>query len=103
MEFLRKSLTGGYKDTNRPTISTPLPLPTVSKPPTSILPPSKVIRAISAYQPQAPQELSFQKGDFFHVVKDVGGQWYEAHNPITGSRGLVPRRLFEEFNKTAIP
>ena len=101
MEFLRKSLTGGSKDVNRPQISTPLP--TVSKPPTSILPPSKVIRAISAYQPQAPQELSFQKGDFFHVMSDGGGKWYEAHNPVTGSRGLVPRHLFEEFKKTATP
>ncbi|KAF8631290.1 hypothetical protein AX15_002611 [Amanita polypyramis BW_CC] len=103
MKSLRKSLTGGSKDANRPSISTPLPLPAVSKPPSSILPPSKVIRAASAYKPQAPQELPFQKGDFFYVLNDDGGQWYEAHNPVTGSRGLVPRHLFEEFNKTATP
>ncbi|KAF8639961.1 hypothetical protein AX17_001211 [Amanita inopinata Kibby_2008] len=103
MKSLRKSLTGG-KDSTRPLISTPLPLPAVSKPPSSILPPQKVIRAQSAYKPQAPQELPFQKGDFFYVLKDDDtGQWYEAHNPVTGSRGLVPRQLFEEFNKNVTP
>ncbi|KAK2466412.1 hypothetical protein APHAL10511_002054 [Amanita phalloides] len=101
MKSLRKSLTGGSKDAHRPSISTPLPLPAVSKPPSSILPPSKVIRAISAYKPQAPQELPFQKGDFFYVLNDDSQQWYEAHNPVTGSRGLVPKHLFEEFNKSA--
>ncbi|KIL68202.1 hypothetical protein M378DRAFT_72594 [Amanita muscaria Koide BX008] len=105
MKSLRKSLTGGGRDshTHRPLISTPVPLPSVSKPPSSILPPSKVIRAISAYRPQAPQELPFQKGDFFYVLNDDGGQWYEAHNPVTGSRGLVPRNMFEEFNKSVSP
>ncbi|KAG6889052.1 hypothetical protein C0995_004335 [Termitomyces sp. Mi166 len=103
MKTLRKSLNGNHgRDSSiRAYISTPLP--TVSKPPSAILPPQKVIRALSAYRPQAPQELAFQKGDFFYVLKDVEdqGAWYEAHNPVTGARGLVPRSMFEEFNKTS--
>ncbi|KAF5387788.1 hypothetical protein D9615_000040 [Tricholomella constricta] len=107
MKSLRKSLNGSSgKDSGiRAQISTPLPLPSVSKPPSAILPPQKVIRALSAYRPQAPQELPFQKGDFFYVLRDVEnqGNWYEAHNPVTGARGLVPRSMFEEFSKSALP
>ncbi|KAG6850152.1 hypothetical protein H0H93_000279 [Arthromyces matolae] len=103
MKSLRKSLNGkdGRDSGIRTQISTPRP--NVSKPPSAILPPQKVIRALSNYRPQAPQELPFQKGDFFHVTRDVneGGAWYEAHNPMTGARGLVPRALFEEFNKSS--
>ncbi|KXN86294.1 Protein scd2/ral3 [Leucoagaricus sp. SymC.cos] len=100
MKSLRKSLNGN-KDTPRLQISTPLPLPAVSKPPSAILPPQKVIRALNPHRSQAPQELSFQKGDFFYVISDGEdrGQWYEAHNPVTGARGLVPRDMFEEFSK----
>ncbi|THV05405.1 hypothetical protein K435DRAFT_745103 [Dendrothele bispora CBS 962.96] len=103
MKSIRKSL-NGHKDALRNQISTPLPLPSVSKPPTAILPPQKVIRATADYRPQAPQELSFKKGDFFYVLKDVndGGSWYEAHNPVTGARGLVPKAMFEEFNKPSV-
>jgi bud emergence protein 1 len=107
MKSLRKSLNSGGKDNQsiRHHISTPLPLPAISKAPSSLLPPQKVIRALSPYKSRAPLELSFVKGDFFHVIKDVDteGSWYEAHNPITGARGLVPRSLFEEFNKSASP
>jgi bud emergence protein 1 len=104
MKSLRKSLNGGSsRDSARPQISTPLP--SVSKPPSAILPPQKVIRALATYRPQAPQELAFQKGDFFYVLRDLEGdaEWYEAHNPITGARGLVPRSMFEEFNKNTLP
>lgn len=100
MKSLRKSLNVN-KDTPKLQISTPLPLPAVSKPPSAILPPQKVIRALNSHRSQAPPELSFQKGDFFYVVSDgvEYGQYYEAHNPVTGARGLVPRQMFEEFNK----
>lgn len=100
MKSLRKSLNGN-KDGPRLQISTPLPLPAVSKPPPAILPPQKVIRALNSHRSQAPQELSFQKGDFFYVANtsEERGQWYEAHNPVTGARGLVPRHMFEEFSK----
>ncbi|KAF8075992.1 scd2/ral3 [Lyophyllum atratum] len=107
MKSLRKSLNGGSSKDSilRAQISTPLPLPPVSKPPSAILPPQKVIRALAAYRPQAPQELPFQKGDFFYVLRDVDnqGNWYEAHNPVSGARGLVPRSMFEEFNKNTLP
>ena len=95
MKSLRKSL-NVHKE---PHITSPLP--PLSKPTfNSLQPPKKVIRALASHKAHAPQELSFEKGDFFHVVGDVGqGQWYEAHNPISGARGLVPCNLFEEFAK----
>ncbi|KIY45959.1 hypothetical protein FISHEDRAFT_76193 [Fistulina hepatica ATCC 64428] len=102
MKSLRKSLT--HKDSLRNQISTPVPLPNVSKPSSAIIPPQKVIRAVTTYRSQAPQELSFKKGDFFHVVAEIeqqGVNWYEAHNPITGARGLVHRDMFEEFMKSS--
>lgn len=103
MKSLRKSLNGN-KESSKLTISTPLPIPTLSKPPTAILPPQKVIRALTTYEKQAPQELSFWKGDFFYVLRDAeDSAWYEAHNPVTGARGLVARAMFEEFSKNAIP
>ncbi|KAG7096669.1 hypothetical protein E1B28_004083 [Marasmius oreades] len=102
MKSIRKSLNGN-KDSVRNHISTPMPLPTVSKPAPGILPPQKVIKATTEYRSQAPQELSFKKGDFFYVIKDIDdqGSWYEAHNPVSGARGLVPRALFAEFNKSS--
>ncbi|KAF9534997.1 scd2/ral3 [Crepidotus variabilis] len=103
MKSLRKSLN---RDSNsRPQISTPVPLPSVSKPASAISPPQKVIRALQNYRSQVPQELSFSKGDFFYVTKDadVGGSWYEAHNPVSGARGLVPRAMFEKFDKGPAP
>jgi bud emergence protein 1 len=101
MKSLRKSLNGG-KDIQRLEISTPLPLPTISKPQNASLPPQKVIRAITTYKSQTPQQLPFQKGDFFYVTGDTQaqGDWYEAHNPVTGARGLVPKSMFEEFCKS---
>ncbi|KAH9175164.1 hypothetical protein EDB89DRAFT_394493 [Lactarius sanguifluus] len=101
MKALRKSLNS--KDSHQPPISTPLP--PLSKPPTAIAPPQQVIRATSGYRSPAPQQLSFQQGDFFYVIREVseGGSWYEAHNPMTGARGLVPRAMFESFNKGAAP
>ncbi|KZS97543.1 hypothetical protein SISNIDRAFT_449062 [Sistotremastrum niveocremeum HHB9708] len=101
MKSLRRSLN---KDAHHglPQISTPLSsMPLVSKPSHAVQPPKKVIRALQTYRPNAPQELSFSKGDFFYVIRDVdtGIGWYEAHNPVTGARGLVPKGLFEEFNK----
>lgn len=65
-------------------------------------PPTMVIRAISNYKAKRIVEISFQKGDFFHVVgerEDSEGDWFEASNPATGARGLVPRFGFEIFGK----
>lgn len=97
MKSLRKSLNGHSKDH----ITSPTsPLPSLSKPISAIQPPKKVIRALNDHRAAAPQELSFNKGDFFHVMNDVEpGQWYEAHNPMSGARGLVPVNMFEVFGK----
>lgn len=97
MKSLRKSLNGHHKESH---LSITSPLPALSKPRSAIQPPKKVIRALAPYKASAPQELSFEKGDFFHVINDAGhGQWYEAHNPMSGARGLVPCSCFEEFAK----
>ena len=76
-----------------------------SKPSTAVVPPQKVIRATSSYRFPTPQQRSFQLGDFFYVIREVneGGSWYEAHNPVTGARGLVPKSMFEAFHKGAAP
>lgn len=63
--------------------------------------PKKVIKAIYDYQPQGPGELAFRKGDFFHVIGNENDpDWYEACNPSTNSRGMVPVPYFEVFGKT---
>lgn len=97
MKALRKSL-GGTKDHH---ISTPITSPTHPRATINLPPPTRVIRATSSHRTQGHNQLSFEKGDFFHVLQDVDDQglWYEAHNPITGARGLVPRAMFEEFSK----
>jgi bud emergence protein 1 len=98
MKSLRKSFTSREQH-GHAAISGPLPA--VSKPAPAIVPPQKVIRALAAHRPNGPTELGFQKGDFFYVIREVneGGAWYEAHNPLSGARGLVPRALFDEFSK----
>lgn len=100
MKALRKSLSSN-RDHHSSHISSPITSPTLSKAALSLPPPTRVIRATSKYRSRAPQQLSFEKGDFFHVIRDIDNQglWYEAHNPVTGARGLVPRAMFEEFAK----
>lgn len=67
--------------------------------------PTKVIKALYDYRPQGPKELLFEKGDFFHVVSDEALEldqhgWYEATNPMTNQRGMVPKLYFEVFNRS---
>ncbi|BGP24924.1 budemergence protein 1 [Rhodotorula toruloides] len=63
-------------------------------------PPKLVIRATTAYRAQTPQELSFNVGDFFHVVSDEGGEdWFDASNPVTNARGLVPAEHFQVLGR----
>ncbi|OBZ71791.1 Protein scd2/ral3 [Grifola frondosa] len=73
MKSLRKSL-NGHKDNHHHYISTPAPLPSLSKPVGAMMPPQKVIKAIKSHKATAPQELSFEKGEFFHVVHDVDNE-----------------------------
>ena len=64
----------------------------------------KVIRALYDYEPEPQnrnQELSFHKGDFFHVTgREEDESWYEACNPLVPSAsGLVPVSYFEVIGK----
>ncbi|SCU91756.1 LAMI_0E07118g1_1 [Lachancea mirantina] len=58
----------------------------------------KVIKAIYNYQAQSPKELSFVKGEFFHVMAE-DKEWYDASNPTDGRRGMVPKSYFESFGR----
>lgn len=48
-----------------------------------------------------PHYLSFSQGDFLHVVaRENDEDWYEACNPLQGTRGLVPVKYFDTVGKT---
>ncbi|KAI5965747.1 BEM1 [Candida pseudojiufengensis] len=71
--------------------------------------PKKVIKALYDYDPQGPGELKFKVGDFFHVLNisddpkhkeaEENG-WYEATNPMTHTKGMVPINYFEVFDRS---
>ncbi|ORY34277.1 hypothetical protein BCR39DRAFT_517407 [Naematelia encephala] len=97
MKSLRRSLNN---TANPPQPSPPLPphVNPLGRPSEKVAPPQKVIKALTTHRSANPQELSFTLGDFFHVTGERDG-WYEALNPLTMSRGLVPKSEFEEFSK----
>ncbi|KAI0486154.1 hypothetical protein F4859DRAFT_357463 [Xylaria cf. heliscus] len=68
----------------------------------AIVPPKKVIRALYDYEAQSTQELSFSRGDFFHVIgREEDTDWYEACNPaLPDARGLVPVSFFQALGRT---
>lgn len=70
---LRKSLQKHeHKRTSPPSIT--------SKTSHAIEPPKAVIKALYDYTQGSPQELSFNKGDFFHVVGNEHDQnWYSSN------------------------
>lgn len=102
IQGFRKSLKGGGTDRQTSTvIGTGVVSPKSSL---TIAPPKKVIRAIRDYVPQSSRELAFSKGDFFHVIgAENDRNWYEACNPATNMRGLVPVDYFEVLGKTVGP
>jgi bud emergence protein 1 len=66
-----------------------------------------VIKALYDYKTSNPDPLSnfgylsFSAGDFLHVVgRENDTDWYEACNPLHGTRGLVPVSYFEGVGKT---
>jgi len=63
---------------------------------------SQVIRALYDYEAQSAQELSFSRGDFFHVIgREEDTDWYEACNPaLPDARGLVPVSFFQALGRT---
>ncbi|KAG0263415.1 bud emergence protein 1 [Mortierella polycephala] len=68
--------------------------------PATLAPPRKVIKALYDYNTSQTEELSFSKGDFFHVVGNEDDEdWYEAYNPVTGARGYVPVTYFQILEK----
>ncbi|KAI9844820.1 MAG: bud emergence protein 1 [Sclerophora amabilis] len=66
--------------------------------------PVQVIRALYDYEanPEHRQELSFARGDFFHVIgRENDADWYEACNPsMPNARGLVPVSFFQSLGRT---
>lgn len=92
MKALRRSLKGCKDEVKVHSHHTSIP----AKDALAILPPKKVIRALYDYEanPKHPQELSFSKGDFFHVIgRENDADWYEACN--RNARGMVPVQFFE--------
>ncbi|KAK8185586.1 scaffold protein Scd2 [Phyllosticta citribraziliensis] len=66
----------------------------------AIVPPKKV-RIPSQSLANAYHYLSFTQGDFLHVVgRENDPDWYEACNPLHGTRGLVPVKYFDIVGKT---
>ncbi|KAI9828474.1 MAG: bud emergence protein 1 [Phylliscum demangeonii] len=100
MKALRRSLKGDKTDVRLHPHHTSLS----PKDATAILPPKKVIRALYDYDahPDHEQELTFSKGDFFHVIgRENDPDWYEACNPsMPNARGLVPVRFFQILGRT---
>ncbi|KAG0255453.1 bud emergence protein 1 [Mortierella polycephala] len=77
------------------------PLSPTRAPAAALAPPRKVIRALYDYSSQQAEELSFVKGDFFHVVGNEDDEdWYEACNPVSGARGYVPVTYFQTLEKS---
>ncbi|RQM08726.1 hypothetical protein DH86_00002448 [Scytalidium sp. 3C] len=96
MKALRRSIKGEKNEPRGQHISiTP-------KSAVAIVPPKKVIRALYDYEAQSGQELSFSKGDFFHVIgRENDTDWYEACNPaVPDARGLVPVQYFQALGRT---
>ncbi|WVF66185.1 hypothetical protein IAT40_000925 [Kwoniella sp. CBS 6097] len=106
MKSLRRSLnnnTNNSSSSSSPQPSPPLPHNAghplaLGRPSEKVAPPQKVIKALNSHRSTNPQELSYTKGDFWYVTSERD-EWYEALNPLTGSRGLVPKADFEEFIK----
>ncbi|KAI8049076.1 hypothetical protein BDF22DRAFT_701102 [Syncephalis plumigaleata] len=70
--------------------------------PSAMIPPKKVIKALYDFNAESPNELSFRAGDFFHVIGNENDvNWYEAHNPLTNARGMVPVKYFQELGRQA--
>ncbi|KAL7628978.1 bud emergence protein 1 [Parahypoxylon ruwenzoriense] len=93
IQALRRSIKG---EKDRPQVSI------APKSAVAIVPPKKVIRALYDYEAASAQELSFSRGDFFHVIgRENDSDWYEACNPaLPDARGLVPVAFFQALGRT---
>ncbi|RKP15019.1 hypothetical protein BJ684DRAFT_7721 [Piptocephalis cylindrospora] len=69
--------------------------------PAAIIPPKKVIRALYDFTAETEHELSFREGDFFHVIGNENDRdWFEAYNPISNVRGMVPVSFFQVIGRS---
>ncbi|KAI0175821.1 scd2/ral3 [Hypoxylon sp. FL1284] len=93
IQALRRSIKG---EKERPQVSI------APKSAVAIVPPKKVIRALYDYEAASAQELSFSRGDFFHVIgRENDSDWYEACNPaLPDARGIVPVSFFQALGRT---
>ncbi|GMM29852.1 phosphatidylinositol-3-phosphate-binding protein [Martiniozyma asiatica (nom. inval.)] len=67
--------------------------------------PTEVAQATDAHNAMRPGELSFRKGDFFHVIRntETADGYIEIYDPIKEVRGRAPARFFKVFEKTHRP
>ncbi|KAI7870727.1 hypothetical protein BDF14DRAFT_1768726 [Spinellus fusiger] len=80
-------------------ISPPISLPSPSSGTANT--PKQVIKALYDYQAHTNYQISFQQGDFFHVLsQDKEKHWYEVINPTTMAKGVVPSNHFQVLEKT---
>ncbi|KAF8463999.1 hypothetical protein BDZ91DRAFT_795909 [Kalaharituber pfeilii] len=94
---IRRSIKGEKAHTYE---SKPTHLSITPKSAITIQPPKKVIKALYDYEPTSEYELGFSRGDFFHVIgQENDPEWYEACNPATNARGLVPVAWFQVLGK----
>ncbi|KAF2094235.1 hypothetical protein NA57DRAFT_46730 [Rhizodiscina lignyota] len=75
-----------------------------SKPPSISIPQKDAIAIVPPKKVRDPSPnsgyLAFTQGDFLHVVgRENDEDWYEACNPLQGTRGLVPVKYFSIVNK----
>lgn len=103
LKEFRRSLNKDRSSGGRPSVTGTAPSTfTGVKNALTIQPPKLVIRAVKDYRSTAPHELSFHKGDFFHVINEssTNPDWFEACNPVTNARGLVPASHFDVLSKS---
>ncbi|SAM00048.1 hypothetical protein [Absidia glauca] len=80
-----------------PNDSQPPPLPWLDH---NMTLPRKIIKATKSHSAHQLHILSFEKGDFFHVVgRENDAHWYAVNNPLTNLNGLVPVNCFDVVDK----
>ncbi|RPB26034.1 hypothetical protein L211DRAFT_874593 [Terfezia boudieri ATCC MYA-4762] len=98
MKGIRRSIKGDKTHTYEPKAGH---MSITPKSAITIQPPKKVIKALYDYIPRTDEELGFSRGDFFHVIgRENDSEWYEACNPATNARGLVPVAWFQILGKS---
>ncbi|KAI8645180.1 hypothetical protein BD408DRAFT_362158 [Parasitella parasitica] len=93
--FLSKGKTKSLRRRTKAKISTPVAQVK------ALESPKKIIKALYDYQAKTPHEITFKKGDFFHVTgRENDTDWFEACNPASNLKGIVPVPFFQVIDKT---